>query len=219
MRFCFIADGEELTLPVTPPSYEWTTGKNMETVNISQLGDVYLPGNRSRHTGRIECLLPAQSYPFLEAGAILDPQYYLEPLRYWAAEKQPVRFVVTESPVNARVYIESVHETEQDGTGDVYCTIALREYVDLAAREVATLNTARYTGNGSRGSDGAADAETSHRVVSGDTLSLLCRRTYGDGSAKYYNALAAYNGIKNPHLIFVGQTVKLPPKSILLGGV
>lgn len=51
MQFCFIANGDVLTLPITPASYEWTTGKNIETVNISQLGDVYLPGNRSRHSG------------------------------------------------------------------------------------------------------------------------------------------------------------------------
>lgn len=41
---------------------------------------------------------------------------------------------------------------------------------------------------------------------------------YGDGTASYYNALAKYNGISNPHLIYVGQTIKLPPKDILLGG-
>ena len=212
-----LGDGDVLTLPITPASYEWTTGKNIETVNISQLGDVYLPGNRSRHSGTIECLLPSQDYPFNQAGTILDPGYYLEPLRYWAAEKIPVRYIVTESDINALVYIESVTEKEQDGTGDVYCTIALREYVDLEAQEVATLNTTRYTGNSGRKSDAAKDI-TYHRVVSGDTLSMLCRRTYGDGTASYYNALAKYNGISNPHLIYVGQTIKLPPKDILLGG-
>lgn len=217
MQFCFIASGDVLTLPITPASYEWTTGKNIETINISQLGDVYLPGNRSRHSGTIECLLPSQDYPFNQPGTILDPGYYLEPLRYWAAEKIPVRYIVTESDINALVYIESVTEKEQDGTGDVYCTIALREYVDLEAQEVATLNTTRYTGNSGRKSDAAKDI-TYHRVVSGDTLSMLCRRTYGDGTASYYNALAKYNGISNPHLIYVGQTIKLPPKDILLGG-
>ena len=143
MQFCFIANGDVLTLPITPASYEWTTGKNIETINVSQLGDVYLPGNRSRHSGTIECLLPSQDYPFNQPGTILDPGYYLEPLRYWAAEKIPVRYIVTESDINALVYIESVTEKEQDGTGDVYCSIALREYVDLEAQEVATLNTTR----------------------------------------------------------------------------
>ena len=26
MQFCFIANGDVLTLPITPASYEWTTG-------------------------------------------------------------------------------------------------------------------------------------------------------------------------------------------------
>ena len=218
MRFCFIENGDVLTLPVTPSSYEWVTGKNMETINISQLGDVYLPGNRTRHSGSIECLLPAQDYPFTEPGAVLEPQYYLEQFRYWAAVKTPVRYIVTGSDINALVYIESVREVEKDGTGDVYCTIALREFVDLQVREVATLNTAKYTGNAGRRSDAASGATVEHLVVSGDTLSMLCRRTYGDGSARYYNALAKYNGISNPHLIYVGQTVRLPPRDILMGG-
>lgn len=217
MQFCFIASGEMLTLPVTPSAYEWTTGKNMETINISQLGDVYLPGGRSRHSGSIECMLPAQDYQFNEAGAIATPSHYLEPLRYWASEKIPVRYIVTDTPINALIYIESVSESEKDGTGDVYCTITLREYTDLEAQEVATLNTSRYTGNSSRKSD-AAKTVTTHRVVSGDTLSMLCRQTYGDGSATYYNALAKYNGISNPHLIFVGQTIELPTKDVLFGG-
>lgn len=217
MQFCFIANGDVLTLPITPASYEWTIGKNIETVNISQLGDVYLPGNRSRHSGTIECLLPSQDYPFNQAGTILDPGYYLEPLRYWAAEKIPVRYIVTESDINALVYIESVTEKEQDGTGDVYCTIALREYVDLEAQEVATLNTTRYTGNSGRKSDAAKDI-TYHRVGlrrhAQHALPAHLRRRHGE----LLQRPCKYNGISNPHLIYVGQTIKLPPKDILLGG-
>ena len=87
MQFCFIKDSVMLTLPVTPDSYEWGTGKNMETVNISQLGDVYLPGGRARYAGTISCLLPAQDYPFCEAGAVASPQYYLDILKAWECDQ------------------------------------------------------------------------------------------------------------------------------------
>ena len=40
---------------------------------------------------------------------------------------------------------------------------------------------------------------------------MICRRFYGNGTAKYYNAVAKYNGIKNPHLIYAGQKLTLPP--------
>lgn len=48
-------------------------------------------------------------------------------------------------------------------------------------------------------------------------LSVICRRYYGNGSATYYNALAAYNGISNPHLIYPGTTITIPPADELLG--
>ena len=68
MQICFIKDGTSLTLPVTPAGYTWAVGRNLETINISQLGDVYRPGGRSRFAGDpLECLLPAQEYPWMEA--------------------------------------------------------------------------------------------------------------------------------------------------------
>ena len=48
--------------------------------------------------------------------------------------------------------------------------------------------------------------------------SLTVDGVYGSGTAAYYNALAKYNSIKNPHLIYVGQTIRIPPRSILMGG-
>ena len=217
MQFCFIKGSVMLTLPVTPDSYEWGAGKNMETVNISQLGDVYLPGGSARHAGTISCLLPAQDYPFCEAGAVASPQYYLDILKAWAVGKSPVRLIITGTEINASVYIEEVTESEKDGSGDVYCTIRLREHVDLEAREVSDAYAAFYTGNAGR-TGGSPDSEITHKVISGDTLSMLCRRYYGSGTAAYYNALAKYNSIKNPHLIYVGQTIRIPPRFILMGG-
>lgn len=198
-----------LTLPVTPDSYEWGAGKNMETVNISQLGDVYLPGGRARHAGTISCLLPAQDYPFCEAGAVASPQYYLDILKAWAVGKSPVRLIITGTEINAIVYIEEVTVARMTAPANVYCTTRLREHVDLEAREVSDAYAAFYTGNAGR-TGGSPDSEITHKVISGDTLSMLCRRYYGSGTAAYYNALAKYNSIKNPHLIYVGQTIRIP---------
>ena len=117
MQICFIKDGTALTLPVTPAGYAWGVGRNMEAINISQLGDVYRPGGRSRFSGEaLECLLPAQNYPWMEPGAISDPQYYLDILTAWAAAGEPVRYIVSGTEINTLVYLESVEWREQDGT-------------------------------------------------------------------------------------------------------
>lgn len=219
MQICFIKDGTALTLPVTPAGYAWGVGRTMETINISQLGDVYRPGGRTRFSGEaLECLLPAQNYPWMEPGAMANPQYYLDILTAWAAAGKPVRYIVSGTEINTLVYLESVEWREQDGTGDVYASLWLREYTDLEAREVAAAeDTASVTGNGSRPAESSGDQQ-SYTIVRGDTLSAICRRYYGKYSATYYNALARYNGIPNPHLIYPGTTITIPPESVLLGG-
>ena len=111
MQFCFIRDHVSLVMPVTPGSYRWSSGKRMETINISQLGDVYRPGGRTRFSGSFDFLLPAQAYPWMETGARADPQYYLDYLTAWAQDSRPVRLVITGTEVNALVYLEEVTQT------------------------------------------------------------------------------------------------------------
>jgi len=214
MQICFIRDQVSLVMPVTPGRYQWTVGKRMETININQLGDVYRPGGLTRFSGNFDFLLPAQDYPWMEAGSRADPQYYLDYLNAWASDEKTVRMVVTGTEINVLVYIEDVTQGETDGTGDRYITVAVREYCNLEAVEVAA---ATGTQNGGRAADASSGKTQAYTIVSGDTLSVICRRYYGKSTAKYYNALAKYNGIKNPHLIYPGVTIQIPPETTLLG--
>lgn len=216
MQICFIRDGVSLVMPVTPDRYQWTSGKRMETININELGDVYRPGGLTRFSGNFYFLLPAQDYPWIEAGAHVDPQYYLDYLTAWATDEKTVRLVITGTEINTLVYIEDVTQGESDGTGDRSVTVAVREYCDLEAKET---ETAAGTQNSGRAAGTTASKKTqAYTIVSGDTLSMICRRYYGKSTAKYYNALAKYNGIKNPHLIYPGVTIQIPSETVLLGG-
>lgn len=216
MQFCFIGEGVSLVMPVTPGTYQWSVGKRMETINISEVGDVYRPGGRARFSGSFEFLLPAQEYPWMEAGSRADPQYYLDYLTTWAKDDKTVRLIITGTEINALVYLEEVTQEERDGTGDRYVTVSVREYTGLEAAEVSG-------GGGGRASVSSAPAvgnsgqTQSYTIAQGDTLSVICRRYYGQSTAKYYNALAKYNGIKNPHLIHTGAVLKIPAENALLG--
>ena len=59
----------------------------------------------------------------------------------------------------------------------------------------------------------ATKTASSYTVKKGDTLWGIARRTYGDGTLAW--KLASYNGIKNANLIYPGQKVTLPDKSLL----
>lgn len=216
-RFSFVKNGEALTLPVTPAGYEWNDGINVNTINISQAGDRNMPGGRTMCSGAVTGLLPAQRYEFCEPDAVAEPQYYLDRLSAWCTAKEPVRFIVT-GELNKLVYLEKIARTVQDATGDVYVTVSMREYEALEAVSVSNLDTGGNagTGNGTQTAEHSGQGQ-SYTIVKGDTLSAICRRYYGKGTAAYYNALAKYNNIKNPHLIYPGHTITIPAASVLLG--
>ncbi|HEY5416554.1 MAG TPA: LysM peptidoglycan-binding domain-containing protein, partial [Gemmatimonadaceae bacterium] len=55
-----------------------------------------------------------------------------------------------------------------------------------------------------------ADVEKTYTVVAGDTLSKIAKREYGDASKWHRIYEANKETIKNPDLIYPGQTFKIP---------
>ena len=197
--------GVELVLPVTPAGYQIEHGRKAVSVDMHQVGQVNLPGLPVLLDETLECLLPAQAYPFAQSGSDTNPFVPLELLEKWSDAGDPCRFIVSDTPVNALVLIDPIVYTERDGTNDIYCTIPLRGYRVLSAQSYG--GDGQATG-GQRELESAPAHAGSYTVVKGDTLSAIARRFYGD--ANKYPALAAANGIQNPHLIFPGQSIALP---------
>ena len=181
----FIVDGASVVLPVTPERAAWERGVNMETINISAVGDVYRPGKPKRHRGRIEGFFPANDYPWLAPGAVADPYYYVSLFSALMEAKTVVRYIVGGTEINAQVVVEGISYEERDGSGDVYYTLSLAEWVDLEAVTVSGIDTS-WTGNAGTGNSGQTSDQTTQQytVGSGDMLSLLCRRSHGTRPAK-----------------------------------
>lgn len=216
MTVSLIAEGQELVLPVALLPIGWGEGKQVGTVTVNGVGDVPVLGDPVAHEEALECLLPAHDYPFLATGGRADPYQYIQTLSRWAREKTVVRYIAQDA-INTLVVISELSYQERDGTGDVYATIYLRSYV---SPEAVTTQVASATGNSGRtDSQPEEQAAQTYTVVRGDCLSVICRRYYGSGTAAWYNALARYNGISNPHLIFPGQVLTIPPAEQLgVGG-
>lgn len=195
--------GRELVLPVTPKGYGMEHGRKINSLTMQQIGDINLPGPFALFDEELDCLLPAHDYPFNQPGAGINPFVYLEQLEKWSDNATVLRFVVSDTPVNAAVLLGPIRYQEQDGTGDIYCTIPIRRYRALAAPAAAA-----QAGSAARTVEAAPVKASAYTVKAGDTLSAICRKYYGDASL--YGKLAAANGIKNPNLIRVGQTLKLP---------
>lgn len=209
-KFIFKDGTRELLLPVTPPSFTVTHGIKIETIHIHTLGDVNIAGYGTLAAIKIDCLFPAQPYPFSLTDE--NPYTYVKTFQKFCDKRKVIRFVIPDTPVNLPVLVESITYSERDGTHDVYASLALREYRPLSAVKIEPSGTE----NQSRPEAATVIKPTTYNVESGDTLSAICWKFYGDASL--YPKVADANKITNPHLIFPGQKLDMPDKSQLVQG-
>ena len=77
-RISYLEPGKgELVMPVAPESYNVSFEKQINTVNITSIGDVTYAGYRKATSWTDKFLLPAHSYSFNNAGADTNPKYYI----------------------------------------------------------------------------------------------------------------------------------------------
>lgn len=204
---------EVFVLPVTPAGYQISHGRKVVQVDMHGAGTINLPGEPTLLDEPIECFFPAREYPFAQQSAGTDPFVPLETLEKWTDAGDPVRFIVSDTPVNALVLLDPIVYGERDGTKDLYVTIPMRGYRILTAPETEL----ESTGNDARAVETEPVHAATYVVQRGDTLSAIAKWVYGDASL--YGKLAAANGIANPDLIRVGQVLTLPDVEALPAAV
>ena len=84
------------------------------------------------------------------------------------------------------------------------------DFSDVVAGGSSTAPPADVPAAASRPSPNVADQERTYTVVAGDTLSKIAKREYGDASNWHRIYEANKDTIKNPDLIYPGQTFKIP---------
>lgn len=201
--------GEQLTMPVTPPDFHVETGRSITQLDMAQTGQVNLPGLEALFNEQQTFLLPSSARNYTVSGYSGDPYTVVNTLTRWSLSGDVLRLIVTETPVNLPILLAPVRYGEEDGTGDVYVTLTMRQY-----RELAT-ETTEQADTGNAGPGTAPGGESRQHLYGGPGRYHVghCRRYYGDGRLAW--KLASYNGIKNANLIYPGQKVTIPDRSLL----
>lgn len=124
---------ERLRLPITP-FFDIQGGNNNSTENLNEVGTVNLAGKPGLRTLSISSFFPSKEASYLESSdVILNPYYYYDKIYAWSRETEPIRLIITGTPYNFEVLIDNFTGGETDGTGDVYYTLDLSEYIRLEA--------------------------------------------------------------------------------------
>lgn len=191
----WLVKNERLRLPITP-FFEVQGSNNNSTENLNEVGTVNLAGKPGLRTASISSFFPSKEGPYLESSdVVLDPYYYYNKIYAWSRETEPIRLIITETPYNFEVLIDNFNGGETDGTGDVYYTLDLSEYIRLEATkyvppktEIPPLNKVpRYA-------DLPQIPQNLITVGKSDTPWTMAQKIYGNGELG--KAMMAQLGLK-----------------------
>ncbi|MGE8080513.1 hypothetical protein [Peribacillus loiseleuriae] len=126
-----------IQLPVVPSEFKIPSPMNNEVYTTINQGDIKLIGQRGLKGITIASFFPAKDYPFLR-----DRSHkgwgYVEVIESWIDRRVPIRLIATGTPVNLAMVIDNFEYGVQDGSGDVYYSLALSEFkfISLVKKKV-----------------------------------------------------------------------------------
>lgn len=208
-------DGGRIHFPMNPERVTCQTGAKMQTFEVIALGDITLPRGYLPTRFSWDGILPGE----VRKDAIYvknwrSPKELLGILSGWRNKGGKLRLLVTETPINHDVYIDTLEHIWGAGHGDAQYSITLVEARELIIPTHAELQIKQAEAPAVASATAkrpAPPTPKTYTVKSGDTLYAIAKRFLGDGSRwrEIYNANTSVIG-KNPNLIRPGQVLRIP---------
>lgn len=198
----------KLQLPVKPSEFTVTVMSRNTVVNVIQIGDVNLMGKTGLREISLSSFFPAKDYNFSNNSGRKEPLAYVEKIEAWRKSGEPIRVIIT-GVLNMECSIESFSYGERDATGDIYYTMALKEYKKIKTRK-ATVTIATVKPSVRAVQAPTTNAGRTYTVKSGDCLWKIAKQFYGNGAEYPKIASANADKLKNPNLIYAGQVLTIP---------
>ena len=194
--------------PILPSTINVQDYAIINDSNITGLGDVAIFGGKGLRTIEISSFFPnpKRKYKFVNYSNYPKQWDCVSKIRGYMNNGEVMRFIVTGTEINFQVRITDFTFSQQDGTGDVYYTINLKEYREIkissttpAKKKTDNKNrTSSKDKNNNNNKTSTKSKQTIHIVKKGDTLYDIAKKYYGKGSN--YKKIIEKNKSKYPSL-------------------
>lgn len=185
---------EKFTIPITPREYEIKTSQNNETIDILDFGEAMLFGNARLKRLSFSGFFPhpKHDYPFV-IGDVKTPIECVELLTKWKEAKNPIRVIITDSPVNLMMGLKEFTYREKDGTRDIYYKLSFVEYKELNTPSANNDKQINETTGLKQRTDEPENPES--WVDKADDILDASKKVYGDYS--HWRNIVQSNDLKN----------------------
>lgn len=204
--------GNYMTFPMLPEEITVECGTRFQSYDIMNIGEIKLPLGEELTRFSWNCKLPgkhrqSENYVMVQH----EPIKIQEWLSYLRNSNIKCRLVVTDSPINHTVYLESYTMNYSGGYGDYECDISFIQAKELkvVTEELMSVQTTKAIVP-SEQQRPSKPIETQYTIKKGDCLWDIAQSKLGAGNR--YMEIAELNGIKNPNKIQAGQVLLLPEK-------
>lgn len=119
-----------IQLPIIPSEFKIPSPVNNEKFTTVNQGDLQAIGLRGLRTLTINSFFPSKDYPFLRSRAYMGWEY-IEMIENWIDRRLPIRLIITNTPINMLVAIDSFEYGPQDGSGDINYTLSLSQFREI----------------------------------------------------------------------------------------
>lgn len=218
----------KIMLPVPPSTFQYAIKGNDKKISSINDGEFLVLKNAKLSEISFEFMLPNVKYPFAhyKDNKFEDAKFFLDKIEKMKVAKKPFNFIIDRSrPDGANLYdykekvvIDdyTIKEGSKQGL-DVMVSIKLTQYregsfktvkvkKDKKGKKKLKTKKKRQTHNAPM-SDGKAKT---YKVVKGDSLWLIAKKHYGDGSKYKKIKEANKSKLKHGNMIFSGQILTIP---------
>lgn len=198
-----VTDGSQYELAVNPREISVTQDSKDKTIDLLNVGEVNVPGNRGLIKVALATFLPDADSPFYTGCA---PETIVQSVKKAKNGKKTLRIIISGTDVNTLFTVASMNETYKEGQQDIYISWSFVEMRELNTGQVASW-VRRYTDTGLCRRNTANTVPKAVTAQQNDTLWSLARRYYDDGGR--WKEIADANGLSGDE-VSAGMRLVIP---------